>query len=253
MCKVPKAFRCKEYKYSQETIQIGAVLLDENYEIVSKFSTYVKPQYGQMDSFISRLTGIGVADIIDAPNMCDALEMFSKWLPDSDVCCVSWSNSDDCQIRHKEKRSELVARAKTDPEAMEELMALRAKEAEARAKKKAKEEARMAVDPEYAKMMEERRKEYNRKHAEKRKAKLDDIKLRAENGDEAAIEELGAHRKYFREAELRNRRKLYELADAGDPVAIAKKEEYLRKRRDAANAAYRAKKAESGEVLLKAE
>ena len=101
MCKVPKAFRCKEYKYSQETIQIGAVLLDENYEIVSKFSTYVKPQYGQMDSFISRLTGIGVADIIDAPNMCDALEMFSKWLPDSDVCCVSWSNSDDCQIRHE--------------------------------------------------------------------------------------------------------------------------------------------------------
>lgn len=155
--------------------------------------------------------------------------------------------------RHKEKRSELVARAKTDPEAMEELMALRAKEAEARAKKKEKEEARMAVDPEYAKMMEERRKEYNRKHAEKRKAKLDDIKLRAENGDEAAIEELAAHRKYFREAELRNRRKLYELADAGDPVAIAKKEEYLRKRRDAANAAYRAKKAESDEVLLKAE
>lgn len=43
------------------------------------------------------------------------------------------------------------------------------------------------------------------------------------------------------------------LADAGDPVAIAKKEEYLRKRRDAANAAYRAKKAESDEVLLKAE
>ena len=56
---------------------------------------------------------------------------------------------------------------------------------------------------------------------------LTDIKLRAENGDEAAIEELTAHRKYFRDAELRSRRKLYELADAGDPVAIAKKEENL--------------------------
>ena len=55
------------------------------------------------------------------------------------------------------------------------------------------------------------------------------------------------------EVSAKKYQEMYELADAGDPVAMAKKEEYLRKRRDAANAAYRAKKAESDEVLLKAE
>ena len=152
--------------------------------------------------------------------------------------------------KQKEKRSELVARAKTDPEAMEELKALRAKEAESRARKKAKEEARMAVDPEYAKMMEERRKEYNRRHSEKRKAKLDALKNRAENGDESAIKELAEHRKYFRDAARRNRHNLYEQAAAGIPEAVAKKEEYLRVRREA----WREKnKARKEEQLLMAE
>lgn len=79
--------------------------------------------------------------------------------------------------KRKEKRSELVARAKTDPEAMEELMAIRAKEAEARAKKKTREDERMAADPEYAKAVIAKRKEYNRRHSENRKAKLADMQL----------------------------------------------------------------------------
>ncbi len=31
MCKVPKDYRNKNYKYASEIIQIGAVLLDERY------------------------------------------------------------------------------------------------------------------------------------------------------------------------------------------------------------------------------
>lgn len=101
MCKVPKSLRGANYKYCQETIQIGAVLLDENYEIVDKFNTYVNPEFGRIDTYIKRLTGILVENIIDAPKMEEALEMFSNWLPKSDVCCVAWSESDDAQIRHE--------------------------------------------------------------------------------------------------------------------------------------------------------
>ena len=134
--------------------------------------------------------------------------------------------------KQKEKRSELVARAKTDPQAMEELMALRAKEKAARDKKKAIQEARMAEDPEYAKEVIAKRKEYNRRHTESRKAKLADMKLRAENGDEVAIKELAEHRKYFCEAQTRMRAKMYSEAESGDPIAIERKEQYLKVRRD---------------------
>ena len=107
MCKVPKAFRSEKYKYSQETIQIGAVLLDENYEVVSRFNTYVKPQYGQIDSFINRLTGIEKSDVKDAPMMKEALDMFIEWLPSKDVRCVSWSDSDNKQILHEIEAKEI--------------------------------------------------------------------------------------------------------------------------------------------------
>ena len=152
--------------------------------------------------------------------------------------------------KKKEKRSELVERAKTDPQAMEELTALRAKEAEARARKKAREEARMAEDPEFAKMMEERKKEYNRRHAERRKEKMDDIRLRAANGEEKAIQELAEYHKYYADAALKSRQKLYALAASGDPEAIERKEQYLQSRRDAY---YAKKRAEQEELLLKAE
>lgn len=111
-------------------------------------------------------------------------------------------------------------------------MALRAKEKVARDKKKAIQEARMAEDSEYAKEVIAKRKEYNRRHAERRKVKLADMKLRAEQGDEVAIKELAEYRQYFCEAQTRMRAKMYAEAEAGDPVAIERKEQYLKVRRD---------------------
>ena len=34
MCKVPKHYRSNRYKYANEIIQVGAVLLEEKYEII---------------------------------------------------------------------------------------------------------------------------------------------------------------------------------------------------------------------------
>ena len=38
MCRIPKSLMTEEYKWTRETIQIGAVLLDERYNVVKKFS-----------------------------------------------------------------------------------------------------------------------------------------------------------------------------------------------------------------------
>lgn len=101
MCKVPKGYKKFGYKWCQEIIQIGAVLLDEDHEIVDEFNTYVRPEYGKVDWFIENLTGISQADVIGAPSFKEAIEMFLDWLPADDVRCVSWSTSDPKQFVHE--------------------------------------------------------------------------------------------------------------------------------------------------------
>lgn len=98
MCSVPKMVRKEKHCSSMELIQIGAVLLDEFYNIEDNFSTFVKPQYGTIDKFIQNLTGITTNDIEKAPDTKSALEAFVDWLPEDGIL-VSWSENDEFQIR----------------------------------------------------------------------------------------------------------------------------------------------------------
>lgn len=98
MCKVPKGVKREKFKSAYEIIEIGAVLLDDTYEVVDKFKTYVSPEYGEVDQSIQKLTGITKADTIDAPTIEEALELFTEWLPE-DVILVSWSDNDEKQIQ----------------------------------------------------------------------------------------------------------------------------------------------------------
>ena len=98
MCRVPKGFKRENFKCACELIEIGAVLLDDSYEIIDRFKTYVSPEYGEVDSFIQKLTGITKADTINAPSTKEALEAFVNWLPE-DAILVSWSDNDERQIR----------------------------------------------------------------------------------------------------------------------------------------------------------
>lgn len=101
MCKVPRSLRTKDFKWCQETIQIGAVLLDEKYEIVDKFNTFVRPVYGRLDSVIRRLTGIEYTNLMNALKFDEAMALFLDWLPEDEFRCVSWSDSDPKQIEHE--------------------------------------------------------------------------------------------------------------------------------------------------------
>ncbi len=135
-------------------------------------------------------------------------------------------------------RGELRKRAAAgDPEAIAALDALHAKEKERRVRKSQKEKARIDSDPEYVAMVQKHKKEYSRKRNEKRKAERADLKRRAET-DPVAAQELAAHRAYFAERAAKSRRELAARADAGDREAIAKREEYLAKRRAYSNARY---------------
>ena len=100
MCRVPRGEKRDEFGSRQELIQIGAVLLDEEYEIIDSFCTFVHPRYGELDDFIVKLTGITNADLVDAPSTEDALDSFLAWMPE-DTVMVSWSESDIYQLYHE--------------------------------------------------------------------------------------------------------------------------------------------------------
>lgn len=143
----------------------------------------------------------------------------------------------------KLSRAELKEKAKTDPVAAKEWEALKAREAEARQRKKEREEAKMAADPAYAAMMEEKKAEYTRTRTAKRKAEHEALVELAKTDEEAA-KQLAEKRKYQSEATVRSYQKLKADAEAGDPDAIKRYEARLAKRRED----YHKKKAEKEDI-----
>ena len=88
------------YRYSNEIIQIGAVLLNEHLKVIDEFNSYVAPQFGYLTSFITNLTGITEQDLSNAPMFAEALKDFLAWFP-RDAKMVTWSNSDELQMRNE--------------------------------------------------------------------------------------------------------------------------------------------------------
>lgn len=108
MCKVPKHYRSKKYKYANEIIQVGAVLLDEEYEVIGKINQYVHPEYGVIDHFISNLTGIQNSQVKHAPCLKDVLIHMVNWLGEREYKVYAWSDSDYSQLQHEIVSKEIV-------------------------------------------------------------------------------------------------------------------------------------------------
>ena len=79
MCRVPRDYRNKAYHYAYETIQIGAVLLNEEFKQVGTIREYVHPEHGVIDPFIEKLTGIKNSQVKKAPCIGEALVHMIDW------------------------------------------------------------------------------------------------------------------------------------------------------------------------------
>jgi inhibitor of KinA sporulation pathway (predicted exonuclease) len=78
-----------------EILEIGAVKLDENNEILGEFQTYVKPQYSGIPANITRITGINSHTVAAAPSYSEAVEQFTQWIGTQKRSrFYTWSNSD---------------------------------------------------------------------------------------------------------------------------------------------------------------
>jgi len=108
MCKVFKGQKCKEFNYSKEIIEIGAVRINEKNLIIDTFKTYVRPEYGWLTYEIERLTGIKEENIIWAPTFNQAIILFSEWIEESDELMITWSSADTYQLNKEMNMKNIV-------------------------------------------------------------------------------------------------------------------------------------------------
>lgn len=100
MNKIEKQWRGKN-KLSSELIEIGAVRMNEHYEVIDTYQSYVKPEFGAMDAVIIELTGITDDKVKDAPGFADAMDAFTEWIGPEETWFYSWSMSDIRQFQHE--------------------------------------------------------------------------------------------------------------------------------------------------------
>jgi len=81
-----------------EIIQIGAVMLDENFNMISQFQTYVKPQFSSVTQTIYNLTGITNEQLENADDFITAFDKYCYWIGDNKVTTFCWSKTDYTQL-----------------------------------------------------------------------------------------------------------------------------------------------------------
>ena len=113
MCGV-SALYSHRYKYKHEIIQIGGVLLGEDYEPIATICQYVQPKYGVLDHFISQMTGITNDQIKYAPMLEEAVIHLLEWIGNREYKVFAWSNTDYRQLKH-----EIQSKGITNPEILE--------------------------------------------------------------------------------------------------------------------------------------
>ena len=88
------AFRSVGGKLLFEMIQIGAVKVDESFQVVDSFSQLIQPQhYIRLHPRISRITHITQDDLADAPDFNEAMAAFADWCGE-DYVLLTWGCDD---------------------------------------------------------------------------------------------------------------------------------------------------------------
>lgn len=85
----------------KEIIEIGAIMLDDDYKEIDSFKTYVKPQMNsEVEKRYESLTGITTEMVKDAPVFEEAIASFAKWCAsyNDEFTLYQWSENDRTQI-----------------------------------------------------------------------------------------------------------------------------------------------------------
>lgn len=84
----------KESRFLNEIIQIGAVRLDSNCNVVDSFQVMVKSALThKLSNKVIKLTGITSEEMLSGITLQEAVRKYNEWVPDDSVT-ITWSNSD---------------------------------------------------------------------------------------------------------------------------------------------------------------
>ncbi len=95
--------RKKSGQLKNEIIQIGAVKLNDQYQVLDTYEAFVKPIYSELCGICMRLTGIRPADVENAPVLPQAIALFEQWVGTGDAQYYSWSDNDSKQLLNELK------------------------------------------------------------------------------------------------------------------------------------------------------
>ena len=74
-----------------EIIQIGAVKLNENFDILEEFNYMIRPQiYPRLHPFVEKITGIREDDLKGQPSFPEAYEAFLRFIGKEDAILCTW-------------------------------------------------------------------------------------------------------------------------------------------------------------------
>lgn len=85
-----------------EIVEIGAVMLDEHYQEISSFQSYVRPQYNdKIEKQCTKVTGITTEMVANAPVLWPVLQDFINWCGAEELTVYAWSDSDLHQLKRE--------------------------------------------------------------------------------------------------------------------------------------------------------
>ena len=96
MNEILREFEAERKISSYETIEIGAVILNEDYEEIAEYKTYVKPEINEILPPYVEITGITNEIVADSRCFSKVIPEFIDWVYDncgSDYKIYSWSKS----------------------------------------------------------------------------------------------------------------------------------------------------------------
>ncbi len=89
------AYHKRQGRFVNEIIQIGAVKLDDNFNVVDTFLVYIKSEIvKKLNKRVIDLTGITNEQIANGQSFQDAVIKYNEWLGDERNITLTWSDSD---------------------------------------------------------------------------------------------------------------------------------------------------------------
>lgn len=89
------SYNKKLKSFFNEIIEIGAVMIDEDLDVVDTFSVLIKSQLStKLSGRVKNLTHISNEDMYGGISISKAISDFSKWVEGKDCVFMSWGNGD---------------------------------------------------------------------------------------------------------------------------------------------------------------